>query len=212
VTKSNFRSKIEYLNPNYKTEDRDVQADEMVRLIVKTDDMKDEAWMKRRYANLFEKQRLVLKSLYEIRRNRINNRSIIVTSDLNHLLQYDYNIDIKNDFKSLKEIERMLEMLSTEMNETEENKIKNYKRSKTITNLRHKNANNNNNNNQNTANVNSSSARPGNMRLNLKQKYSFFECLFQYKVVLINFKFKLKVMITVMNHFDNCDHKKETMI
>ena len=51
--------------------------DNTVRLIFKTDaSMRNTSWGQKRYAFLFDRQRLLLKSLYEIRRCRINNRDV----------------------------------------------------------------------------------------------------------------------------------------
>jgi hypothetical protein len=54
----------------------DYNDDNTVRLIVKSDGTKSALQTRGRYASLFDRQRLVLKSLYDIRRCRINNRDV----------------------------------------------------------------------------------------------------------------------------------------
>lgn len=59
----------------------DDSDENMVRLVIKPDTTStNPALARKRYATLFDKQRLILKSLYEIRRNRINNRDVLASS------------------------------------------------------------------------------------------------------------------------------------
>ena len=50
--------------------------DNTVKVIIKGDVIDSVTWAKKIYSNLFDRQRLVLKSLYDIRRCRINNRDV----------------------------------------------------------------------------------------------------------------------------------------
>ena len=50
--------------------------DNTVRVIIKGEVLDSAVWAKKKYANLFDRQRLILKSLYEMRRCRINNRDV----------------------------------------------------------------------------------------------------------------------------------------
>jgi hypothetical protein len=59
------------------TGDESQQGDEnVVRLIFKSETNDSPNMWKKKYGNMFERQRLILKSLYEIRRLRINNRDV----------------------------------------------------------------------------------------------------------------------------------------
>jgi len=50
--------------------------DNSVKVIVKGDVLDSATWARKKYSNLYDRQRLVLKSLYDIRRCRINNRDV----------------------------------------------------------------------------------------------------------------------------------------
>lgn len=52
-----------------------IEEENMVRIILKTDPIYDVP-SKKKFGAPFDQQRLILKSLYEIRRNRINNRDV----------------------------------------------------------------------------------------------------------------------------------------
>jgi len=52
--------------------------DNTVKVIVKGDVLDSATWAKKKYSNLFDRQRLILKSLYDIRRCRINNRDVSI--------------------------------------------------------------------------------------------------------------------------------------
>ena len=58
-----------------------IEEENMVRIILKSDPIYDVP-SKKKFGAPFDQQRLILKSLYEIRRNRINNR------DVNDLFPY----------------------------------------------------------------------------------------------------------------------------
>lgn len=108
--------------------------DNMVRLVIKQNDSKSFLTEKKNYGCLFDQQRLVLKSLYEIRRCRINNRDvcqlnfyhsffnfisfkIVINSELNNLLIKQYKFDIRKNCRSLKELEKLLEIIAIEISE-----------------------------------------------------------------------------------------------
>lgn len=91
----------------------------------------------KRQPSTFEQQRLILKSLYEIRRNRINNRNIVISSELNNLLLKNYNFDITKNCKSLKDLERTLEVYALEISEEYKKQQKN--RSQTLLTIKQKN-------------------------------------------------------------------------
>ena len=62
---------IEEITPN------DEHNDELVKLIIKSAEPNDPINLKSHHS-LFDRQRLLLKSLYEIRRSRLNNRSVSI--------------------------------------------------------------------------------------------------------------------------------------
>lgn len=104
----------------------------MVRVVIKQNEFKSYLTEKKNYGCLFDQQRLVLKSLYEIRRCRINNRDvrlifffqlififfkIIINPELNNLLIKQYKFDIRKNCRSLKELEKLLEIIAIEISE-----------------------------------------------------------------------------------------------
>ncbi|RMZ96149.1 hypothetical protein BpHYR1_015922, partial [Brachionus plicatilis] len=110
--------------------------DSIVRLVIKPNDFKSNLMGKKNYGSLFDQQRLVLKSLYEIRRCRINNRDIVINSELNNLLLKQYDFDIKKNCRSLKELEKLLEVIAIEISE----EFKKYnKRSHTLVSFKSRN-------------------------------------------------------------------------
>ena len=70
VNKADFKSSNKKLAEDEENED---ENSHMVKLIIKTEPMDGNT---NNYQSLFERQRLLLKSLYEIRRSRLNNRSV----------------------------------------------------------------------------------------------------------------------------------------
>ncbi len=96
----------EWIDPNIIHLNED---DAIIRLVFQ---QKEEAKKKNR--TLFEKQRLVLKSLYDIRRSRLNNMDIVITKELDDLLKR-YKYDIKCRCRSLRDLEKILEILALEI-------------------------------------------------------------------------------------------------
>ena len=62
--------------------------DETVRLIIKPDEIRSYNLAKKNYGSLFDQQRLILKSLYEIRRCRINNRDVCLRIEIFFFLNF----------------------------------------------------------------------------------------------------------------------------
>ncbi len=93
----------EWVDPNiiHLTED-----DAIIRLV-----FQKEGEPRKKNRTLYEKQRLVLKSLYDIRRARLNNMDILITKELDDILKR-YKYDIKCRCRSLKDLERILEVLA----------------------------------------------------------------------------------------------------
>lgn len=76
--RNNRRDKPKPIYNQYDNFDPDENT---VRLIIKGEVIKSATWAKNRYTNLFDRQRLILKSLYEIRRCRINNRDVSIARE-----------------------------------------------------------------------------------------------------------------------------------
>ena len=96
----------EWVDPNIIHLNED---DAIIRLVFQR-----EVEPRKKNRTLFEKQRLVLKSLYGIRRARLNNMDIIITKELDDLLKR-YKYDIKCRCRSLRDLERILEILALEI-------------------------------------------------------------------------------------------------
>jgi len=64
--------------------------DNSVKVIVKGDVLDTATWARKKYSNLYDRQRLVLKSLYDIRRCRINNRDVSFINNNKNKLPFNF--------------------------------------------------------------------------------------------------------------------------